>query len=290
LKGSSLTKYHGIFTTLKKHNYSTIYFTTHDGQFDNVEGFLRSNDCDMVISKDDYPGEKVKTTLGVPDDYMFEFSIPLLNELHSNNKPFVVAFMTTSDHGPYYIPEYFTPKNKEIKKQIVEYADFSLKKMIEMSKKQDWFDNTIFVFIADHGAPLDNDFDMSIAYHHSPLLFYAPKIIKEHKIFSQMADQIDVFPTVMGLLKLECANNTLGIDLLKEKRPYIYFSADDKYGVINDEWFLAVNNEKKKKLYKYKSGSKLNYIFEKTELAEKMDIYARSNFQTYQGLLNKNKQ
>ncbi|MBK6566654.1 MAG: sulfatase-like hydrolase/transferase [Saprospiraceae bacterium] len=160
-----------FFTALKKYDYSSIYFTTHDGQFDNVEGFLKANDCEQVISKDDYPSEKIKTTLGVPDDYMFEYSIPLLNELHAKNKPFVAAYMTTSDHGPYYIPEYFTPKNKDIKKQIVEYADFSLRKMISLSSKQKWFDNTIFVFVADHGSPLDSDYEMSLDYHHSPLLF-----------------------------------------------------------------------------------------------------------------------
>ncbi|MBK7523007.1 MAG: LTA synthase family protein [Saprospiraceae bacterium] len=290
LKGSTLKKYHGIFTALKKYDYSSIYFTTHDGQFDNVEGFLKANDCEQVISKDDYPSEKIKTTLGVPDDYMFEYSIPLLNELHAKNKPFVAAYMTTSDHGPYYIPEYFTPKNKDIKKQIVEYADFSLRKMISLSSKQKWFDNTIFVFVADHGSPLDSDYEMSLDYHHSPLLFYAPRIITDHKTFSDMAGQIDIFPTIMGLLQLPYTNNTLGINLLKEKRPYIYFSADDKYGVIDEEWFLMVNSEKKRSLYQYKTKSKNNFILDKPELAEKMDAYAKSNFQAYQFVLSNNKQ
>ncbi|MBK8080484.1 MAG: sulfatase-like hydrolase/transferase [Saprospiraceae bacterium] len=221
---------------------------------------------------------------------MFEYSIPLLNELHAKNKPFVAAYMTTSDHGPYYIPEYFTPKNKDIKKQIVEYADFSLRKMISVSSKQKWFDNTIFVFVADHGSPLDSDYEMSLDYHHSPLLFYAPRIITDHKTFSDMAGQIDIFPTIMGLLQLPYTNNTLGINLLKEKRPYIYFSADDKYGVIDEEWFLMVNSEKKRSLYQYKTKSKNNFILDKPELAEKMDAYAKSNFQAYQFVLSNNKQ
>lgn len=88
MKESALLKYHGIATATKKQGYSTIYFTTHDGQFDNVEGFLLANDFEKVISKKDYPAEKVKTTLGVPDDFMFEFSIPKLNELHKKANPF----------------------------------------------------------------------------------------------------------------------------------------------------------------------------------------------------------
>jgi phosphoglycerol transferase MdoB-like AlkP superfamily enzyme len=100
MKESAMYKYHGIASTLKKHNYSTIYFTTHDGQFDNGEGFLNGNDYDRVVELNDYPAEKAQTTLGVPDDYMFEYSIPVLDQLHSKGNPFMAAFMTASDHGP----------------------------------------------------------------------------------------------------------------------------------------------------------------------------------------------
>ena len=54
LKESSMLKYHGMASALKKQNYSTVFFTTHDGQFDNMEGFLMQNDFERVISKKDY--------------------------------------------------------------------------------------------------------------------------------------------------------------------------------------------------------------------------------------------
>ena len=76
---SGIHTFNGIFSALKDNGYSTIYFATHDGQFDNVEGFLKANDCDTVIAKPDYPASKIKTTLGVPDDFMFEFSIPIIH-------------------------------------------------------------------------------------------------------------------------------------------------------------------------------------------------------------------
>jgi len=290
MKEASMPKYNGIFSTLKANNYSTIYFTTHDGQFDNVEGFLKANDCERVISKADYPQDKVKTTLGVPDDFMFEFSIPILNKLSQKNKPFVAAFMTASDHGPYFLPEYFKPKNTEIKKQIVEYADFSLNKFINSCSKQEWFENTIFVFIADHGAAMDNLYDMSIDYHHSPLLFYSPSHITEHKTYSNIAGQIDIFPTLMGLLQLPYYNNTLGIDLLRESRDHIFLNADDKYGVINNEWFLIVKNDNTQSLFRYKDKDLHNYSAEKQNIANEMDTYAKSNLQAFQYVKNNNKQ
>lgn len=290
MKGTSILKYHSSFSTLKENGYSTIYFTTHDGQFDNVEGFLKANDCETVISKPNYPVEKVKTTLGVPDDFMFEFSIPILNKLYQKGKPFFSVFMTASDHGPYYIPEYFQPKQSDIKKQIVEYADFSLKKFINLSSKEQWYKNTIFIFVADHGAPIDDAYDMSINYNHTPLIFYAPHIFKESKVISDIAGQIDIFPTIMGLLKINYANNTLGIDLFREKRPYIFFNADDKYGVIDNEWFLIVGNDKTKKLFKYRNKDTYDYSHKMPQKVDEMNKYAQSNLQAYQYILAKRKQ
>ncbi|MDP4268003.1 MAG: sulfatase-like hydrolase/transferase [Bacteroidota bacterium] len=290
MKGSEILKYHGIASVLREKQYSTVYFTTHDGQFDNVEGFLKANDFERVVSKQDYPSAEVKTTLGVPDDYMFRFSIPVLNGLSSKNKPFFAAFMTASDHGPYYIPGYFKPKSSEIKNQIVEYADYSLKKFISLSSKQKWFENTIFVFVADHGAAIDELYDMSLDYNHTPLIFYAPKIIKDKKVFSKIAGQIDIFPSIMGLLQLSYKNNTLGIDLFSEDRPYILFNADDKYGVIDDKWFLIVGKDKSVKLYKYRSKDVYNYASQQSEVVRKMKTYAESNLQAFQYVIRTKKQ
>ncbi|WP_338760775.1 sulfatase-like hydrolase/transferase [Bernardetia sp. ABR2-2B] len=279
----------GIYPTLLEKGYSTIYFTTHDGQFDNVEGFLKANTCERVVSKPDYPAEEVKTTLGVPDDVMFDFSLPILDDLSKKEKPFFATLMTTSDHGPYYIPDYFTPKSEDIKDQIVEYADYSLRKFITQASKKDWFENTLFVFVADHGTPIDGLYDMSIDYNHSPLLFYAPNFITEHKTFDKIAGQIDVFPSIMGLLKLPYQNNTLGIDLFSKERPYIYFNADDKYGVMDNEWFLIVRAEDNvKSLFKYKQKDTKNYASENKDIVEKMDEYAKSNMQSFQYIKNNN--
>ncbi len=195
-----IPKFNGIASTLKKLGYSTSYFATHDDQFDNVGGFLKGNDYEKITSKKDYPSEKIVSTLGVPDDYMFEFSIPILNKIHTKNKPFLAAFMTVSDHGPYFVPEYFIPQQQDVKKQIVEYADWSLKKFIDLSSKQSWFDNTIFVFIADHGAVMNPKYDMPLSYNHVPFIIYAPKLLKEPKVISNYGSQIDVFPTIMSLL------------------------------------------------------------------------------------------
>ncbi len=278
--------YDGISRVLLKNGYSTTYFTTHDSQFDNVEGFLRANGFQNIISQSDYPLKEIKTTLGVPDDYMFRYSIPKINELASENKPFFVTLMTASDHGPYYIPNYFNPKSKKIKQQITEYADWSIKKFMSLSAKQKWFNETIFVFVADHGAPLNAVYDISLNYFHTPLIFYAPKIIHSNQVISKIGSQLDIFPTIMGLIKQPYINNSFGIDLLKEKRKYAIINDDDKIGIIDTTYFCILKrNEEKLKLYKYREKDRTNYFEQKRKKANDMAEYAKSVLQTFQEMI-----
>jgi phosphoglycerol transferase MdoB-like AlkP superfamily enzyme len=187
--------------------------------------------------------------------------------------------MTASDHGPFYVPDYFEPRSEDIRYQITEYADWSLRRFIEMASERPWFDNTLFVFVADHGAVLDTDYSIPLSYFHTPLVFYMPKHLQAVENGS-IASQMDVFPTVMGVLGKNYVNNTFGIDLLKEERRFVYFMGDDKYGVLDDEWlFINKPSEGQKGLYRYSEKEKKNYITEHPEIAEEMQKYGESSWQ-----------
>ncbi len=289
MKSVEIPKFNGIASVLKANNYSTAYFTTHDDQFDNVGGFLKGNDYDLIISQQDYPNENVKSTLGVPDDFMFEFSIPQLNRLYNKNNPFFAVMMTASDHGPYVVPEYFNPKHSDEKKSIVEYADWSLKKLVELSKKEKWFNNTLFVFVADHGSYLDAKFDVPLSYNHIPFIIYAPLLISEPKSFSNFGSQIDVFPTVMNLVKLPYENYTLGIDLFNHTRPYTYFCNDDKLAVIDSNFLYVYRKNSTSSLYKLNQEVAKDCINQFPEIASGMKNYAFSQIQTADYLIKNKK-
>ena len=279
LKRIPVLQYDCMAATLQQNGYQTAYFTTHDKEFDNVAGFMSQNGVERIVSQADYPANEVKTTLGVPDDYMFRFAMPIFDEMASNHKPFFAAMMTASDHGPYYIPDYFEPKNTEQKYQITEYADWSLQRFIELAQEKPWFDNTLFVFVADHGAALDTDYSIPLSYFHTPLVFYMPDKLQP-QLNEAIASQMDLFPTVMGILGKNYVNNTFGIDLLNENRPYTYFMGDDKYGVLNHEWLLIKKpSEDQIGLYKYQEKEKKNYISDYPELAIEMQKYAESAWQ-----------
>ena len=110
------------------------------------------------------------------------------------------------------------------------------------------------------------------------------------QVFNNMAGQIDIFPSLMGFLNIPYTNNTPGIDLFSEERPYIFFNGDDKYGVINREWFLIVKEDKSKGLYKYRKKDKFNYAETMPEQVNKMQKYAASHLQACQYVIDNKKQ
>lgn len=264
---------------LKDNGYTTIYFTTHDGQFDNVEGFLMANDFSKVYSQKDYPSSKVKSNLGVPDDFLFSFSIEKMNELSKSGKPFFCTLMTASNHAPIIIPDYFQPKQKELTNQAIEYSDWAIGKFLDQAKKQSWFSNTLFVFVADHGNSTDTTYEMSLSYHSIPLFFYAPNLFSKSEIRSDFVQQIDIMPSILGLTDIAYQKENMGINIWKQKRPFVYFSANDKIGVINKDFYYIYKKDGSEAIYKYPANDTHNYILEYPELVKQMKEYLSAHLQ-----------
>ncbi|MFL5754275.1 MAG: LTA synthase family protein [Bacteroidia bacterium] len=292
MEGSVIPEFTGLPKTLRDNGYSTVYFTTHDDQFDNVAGFLSANNFERIVSQKDYPSSEVVSTLGVPDHYMFGFSVPLLNKMSERGKPFFATFMTATNHGPFIVPEKipFKPHYKGEREPCVEYSDWAIGQFLKQAQKQSWFTNTLFVFVADHGAPHErNVYDMPLSYNHVPLILYAPQILKEKKVINNVGGQIDIYPTVCGLLNLDYMNNTMGQDLLRGKRPYMYFSADDKIGVIDTSDFYTWYSDGRESMYHFPSSSLTDLLTSKRGKADSMRIYAQSMLQATQWLINAKK-
>lgn len=287
MKESGMLHFNGFGTTLKGQGYRTLYFTTHDGQFDNVEGFLRANDFDRVITKADYPAREVKTTLGVPDDYLFRYAVPVLDREADTGKPFFAALLTGSNHIPHYLPDYYSPRHEETADRMVAYSDWSLRRFFEEASRRPWFRNTLFIITGDHGMALDPTYEMPLSYNHVPLVFYAPDGSCPDTILHNPAGQIDIFPTAMGLLGLPYVNSSFGVDLLRQQRPFIYFNGDDKFGVIDSEWFLIARMDGAKRLHRYTMKDRTDHSAAQPEITERMYRYGAAQIQACQAILHR---
>ena len=280
MKYTVIPQMEGLPNVLKNKGYETYYFTTHDDQFDNIGGFLHRNDVQNIISQKDYPKKEVLSSLGVPDHIMFNKVVETLNN-RNNSKPFFAAILTASDHGPYMYPNNISlvPKQTNIKKKMVEYADWAIGQFINNASRCSWFNNTLFVFVADHGAVNPSDvYDIQLSYHHVPLIFYCPKYIVPQKN-NILGLQIDIAPTVLSMLDTHYNNETMGMNLLGRPRQYAYFSSDDKIGVMDSTFLYIWRSDHGEGLYKYTLNDKTNYIKEYPERAAIMKKYGFSMIQ-----------
>lgn len=204
--------------------------------------------------------------------------------------PFFATILTTSNHDPYILPEYFKSDLTDKAERAVSYADWSIGQFLKGVRNEAWFDNTIFVFVADHGLKVgESPYDMTLSYNHIPILFYAPKILGKPRKLDNFMGQVDIFPTIMGLMNVNYINNTLGVDVLKNPRPCMYFSADSRIGCIDKNWLYVYRFGGTESLYKYQSGDLKDYAADHKPQVEKLKNYSFSNVQTAEWMIANDK-
>jgi len=282
--------YTGFSGTLKKNGYNTIFFTTQGKTFDNIYQFIPNNNFDELVCQDNYPSDQLVNSFGVSDHVQFQYAIEKLNQLSEKKAPFFASILTSSNHPPLVLPKNisFKPSSKDEILAEVQYADWSIKDFLERASKQKWFDSTVFVFVGDHGCnQYESNYDMYLSFNHIPLLIYSPSLLAP-KHYRNMAGQIDIYPTLLGILNFSYLNNTAGVDVIKTPRPYIFFSADDKMGCIDEEYLYVFRQNKTESLYKYRSSDKKNYMQDYKNKVDSMKYYAFSLIQASQWcILNK---
>ena len=287
MKNSPMPLVCGLPQALAAAGYSTTFFTAYDATYDNMQGFLYGNGFDRVVEQKDYPRDEVKTTWGIPDHILFDHVIEHCDSI-SQHGPFFACCLTSSDHTPFYLPDDIplVHRQSELAKKMVEYADWSIGHFMQQAAQKAWFHNTLFVFVADHGFFHNPTYDMAMSHNHVPLLFYAPGHI-EPCLDPRLAQQLDIAPTILGMLGLETPHAMLGVDLSRTIRRYALFSADDKIGCVDGELFYLYRVKAKSgSLYRYKEKSVVDLADSLPDRAEALRRYAFGITQHSQQLLH----
>jgi phosphoglycerol transferase MdoB-like AlkP superfamily enzyme len=256
-----------------------------------MNSFLYENGFDRIYSQYDYPKEKIVNNFGVQDDYLFSYGLERLNEAGEKDNPFFAVFLTVSNHKPYVIPEEFKNRADTDDKRITGFVDKAVKDFMESAAEPAWYNHTIFVFLGDHGKSFGaGKYDMQLTFNHIPLIIYSPSFDDAPRQFAQFGGQIDVFPTVMGLLNIPYINNSLGVDLLKDpKRPCMYFVNDNRLGCINENYLYVRNlTTKTDILYDLHSSGSENIIQQESKASDALKKYAVSMMVTADYLIKNN--
>ena len=243
------------FTTgsvFKSKGYSVKYLYGGYSYFDNMKDFYGGNGYE-IVDRDNFTPEEITfaNVWGVCDEDMAKKAISEMNKDYKAGKPFFHHWMTVSNHRPFTYPEgkIDIPADSKSRKGGVKYTDYSIMKFFEMAQKQPWFKNTVFVIVADHCSSSAGKTELPMDKYRIPAMIYAPEFVAPQK-FSQVTSQIDVMPTVLGLLNFKYQSKFLGQDVFsKNFVPRAYIATYQDLGFIKDNYLTVISPTKKIKQY-----------------------------------------
>lgn len=214
----------GIWSVFRERGYDTKWIYGGYGYFDNMNAYFSGNGFTVVDRTVMQPEEITFSNIwGVCDENLFARAIKEADASHAAGKPFFNFVLTTSNHRPYTYPDgRISIPSKSGRNGGVMYADYSIGKFMEEARKHPWFDDTVFVFVADHGASSSGREEIKQGNHHIPLIIYAPKFIKPERHDQPDRRRTDAalpasFQVYGRVLRHECARSGLCISSVPEQ-------------------------------------------------------------------------
>ena len=295
--GLELTNLSYLGQIAKENGYSTIAAQSSNRRSYRVDSVSKLSAFDEFYGAEDMPNvEKIeagrKPDTGTYDFNMFDF---MHKKLNSQKEPFLSFMFTSTNHSDFHLPSSkFERYPHDLKNyngylNSLIYVDNAIERFIENIKKEPWFDNTIFIFTADHGHgnALDNigrDLRLNdkpepyIEHYRIPLLIYAPKIF-EPKVNDILGSQNDIMPTIIDLLGFKNSFSAMGNSLFDNsvKNRFVYTFGGNQIGLVKDDCFIIHN---------YKNIVSTN-CKEKKEFILEEELKAIDSFESY--LLDKNR-
>ncbi len=197
--------------------YGVLFAYGGYGYFDNMNAFFDANDY-RVVDRRAIPAGRIEfeNVWGVADEHLFDQVIEEIDREKAArpDRPVFVHVMTTSNHRPYTYP----PGRIDIapgsgRDGAVKYTDYALGRLIERSRRHAWFRDTVFVITADHGANARGTTRIPVDKYLIPVMVYSPAHIEPRRV-DRLMSQIDIAPTLLGLLDFRYYSKFLGRDVL----------------------------------------------------------------------------
>ena len=270
---------HTIVNAFK--NHKKYYFLGGSASWANIRGLLSSNLPDLKLFEEGSYESLVVDVWGISDLSLFREANAVLKDV---TQPFFAFIQTSGNHRPYTIPDdnegFQLWSESDLAHDVSDYGfasleelnsfrfmDHSIGHFIKIAKKEDYFDNTLFVFFGDHGihAPTGNHVppylaQLNLQGLNVPLVMYGKSVISNPQVFDTIASEIDVLPTIAAITKTSYVNTTLGRDLTDtsfddERYAFtIEHGAGRTIGLLSDEHYLLMRDDGSNKTLHHLTG------------------------------------
>lgn len=200
----SFNEIDGFSKVLKQKGYYTSFFHGSFNGSQNFDKFAAIADFDDYFGKEQYdrPGD-YDGYWGIFDEEFLQFTNRKFKTFKS---PFFATIFTISSHNPYTVPEKYKgkfPKGNRIIHESIAYTDYSLKKFFEAAKKEDWYQNTVFIITPDHTSGDDKTdpyYTSAMGNYKIPLMIIDPSRPEINSVNQKLIQQIDIMPEVLDYL------------------------------------------------------------------------------------------
>jgi phosphoglycerol transferase MdoB-like AlkP superfamily enzyme len=203
-------------TVMRRLGYHTSFLYGGYGYFDNMNYFYGHNGFE-VLDRKRIHSVRYENVWGVSDEDLFDRALSHFDSLYRRREPFFAIVMTTSNHKPFTfrpgLEHLGIPPSGGGRAAGVRYADYALGYFLDEAQRRPWFDDTLFVVVADHGARVYGREEIPLKTYEIPLMMYAPRHLAPRRV-DTLTGQIDVAPTVMGLLGFAYRAPFFGQDVL----------------------------------------------------------------------------
>ncbi|MDO7083677.1 LTA synthase family protein [Pseudocolwellia sp. AS88] len=247
--GKSQNNFFTIADFLQKQNYHTQFIYGGESHFDNMKSFFLGNGFTDIVDHPKFNKIEFEGSWGASDEDLYNQAHQEFTQLAHNDQPFFSLVFSSSNHTPYEFPDgkvALYDKDKNTRNNAAKYADYALGTFFEKAKKSDYWENTIFLVVADHDSRVAGAELVPIKNFHIPALIIGEGI--EAKKDTRLTSQIDLAPTLLSLAGINGNHPMLGHDLTQEipknkLRALMQYDKNFAYMTNNNKVFLQPDKE-----------------------------------------------
>lgn len=254
----------GFFTLaqlLGRQGYRTTFHYGGESHFDNMRGFFLGNGFERVIERKDYPSPAFVGSWGVSDEDLLQGAHRSFVASHASGQPFFGFVFTSSNHDPFEFPDgaialYEQPK--ATRNNAAKYADHALGQFFAAARQADYWDDTVFLVIADHDSRAFGRDLVPVENFHIPGVILGAGITPYRD--GRIASQIDMAPTLLSLLGVDAPTPLLGHDLTDRSafspgRALMQY--DRNFALMKGDALVVLQPEKPAGYFRYQPGQAL---------------------------------
>ncbi|PJG59037.1 LTA synthase family protein [Aeromonas cavernicola] len=212
--GKSQTNFFTLADLLKQRGYSTSFIYGGESHFDNMRSFFLGNGFTTIVEQKDYKNPVFKGSWGASDEDLMAKANETFQALHKEGKPFFSLVFSSSNHDPFEFPDnrielYEQPK--QTRNNAAKYADYAIGEFFKQAKQADYWQDTLFLVIADHDSRVSGANLVPIPRFHIPGVIVGQGIAPQQD--KRLVSQIDMGPTLLSLMGISASYPMLGKDL-----------------------------------------------------------------------------